>query len=81
MAFLLSGIPASGKSTVAQLSAERLPLFAHVRGGLFRCLIVPGMRSRPPMLDAEGLAQSRLHQGTGAAVADSRLVQGLTTEL
>ncbi|MBM7784596.1 AAA family ATPase [Tenggerimyces flavus] len=39
---LVTGIMASGKSTVAQLLAERLPRSAHVRGDAFRRMIVNG---------------------------------------
>lgn len=37
---LVTGVMASGKSTVAQALAERLPRAAHVRGDLFRRMIV-----------------------------------------
>lgn len=43
--FLLTGNMASGKSTVAQLLAERLPRAAHVRGDAFRRMIVTGRPS------------------------------------
>lgn len=46
--FLLTGIMASGKSTVAQLLAERLPRAAHVRGDAFRRMIVTGRRDMTP---------------------------------
>lgn len=39
---LITGIQAAGKSTVAQLLAERLPRSVHVRGDLFRRMIVSG---------------------------------------
>ena len=39
---LVTGIQASGKSTIAQLLAERLPQSVHVRGDLFRRMIVNG---------------------------------------
>ncbi|HEX5396639.1 MAG TPA: AAA family ATPase [Candidatus Limnocylindria bacterium] len=39
---LITGISAAGKSTVAQLLAERLPRSVHVRGDVFRRMIVGG---------------------------------------
>ena len=40
--YLITGIQAAGKSTVAQALAERLPRAAHVRGDAFRRMIVSG---------------------------------------
>ena len=39
---LLTGIMAAGKSTVAQHLAERLPHSVHLRGDVFRRMIVNG---------------------------------------
>ncbi|MDQ0761187.1 putative kinase [Streptomyces canus] len=39
---LVTGVMAAGKSTVAQALAERLPRAAHVRGDVFRRMIVSG---------------------------------------
>lgn len=39
---LITGVMASGKSTVAQLTAERLPRAVHLRGDIFRKMIVTG---------------------------------------
>jgi hypothetical protein len=39
---LITGIQAAGKSTVAQLLAERLPRPVHVRGDAFRRMAVDG---------------------------------------
>ena len=39
---LITGIQAAGKSTVAQALAESLPNSVHVRGDLFRRMIVNG---------------------------------------
>ena len=40
--YLITGVMASGKSTVAQLLAERLPRAVHLRGDVFRRMIVSG---------------------------------------
>lgn len=39
---LITGIQAAGKSTIAQALAERLPRSVHVRGDLFRRMVVNG---------------------------------------
>jgi predicted kinase len=47
---LITGVMAAGKSTVAQVLAERLPRAVHLRGDLFRRMIVTGreeMTERP----------------------------------
>jgi len=58
---LLSGIQAAGKSTAAQLLAERLPRSAQVRGDLFRRMVINGradMVSRPHPSGYQGLFRS-----------------------
>ena len=40
--FLITGVMASGKSTVAQRLAERLETSVHVRSGIFRKRCVSG---------------------------------------
>ena len=45
---LITGIQAAGKSTVAQLLAEQLPRPAHVRGDLFRRMIINGRGRHDP---------------------------------
>ena len=37
---LITGVMASGKSTIAQLLAEKLPKAVHLRGDTFRKMIV-----------------------------------------
>jgi uridine kinase len=39
---LITGIQAAGKSTIAQMLAERLPRSVHVRGDLFRRMVING---------------------------------------
>ena len=49
--YLITGLMASGKSTVAQLLAQRLEKAVHLRGDVFRRMIVSGredMRENPP---------------------------------
>jgi len=45
---LITGIMAAGKSTVAQALAERLPVSVHLRGDLFRKMIVNGRAEVTP---------------------------------
>lgn len=45
---LITGIQAAGKSTVAQLLAERLPRSVHVRGDLFRRMVINGRADMTP---------------------------------
>ncbi|MEV7197418.1 AAA family ATPase [Streptomyces sp. NPDC093510] len=68
---VLTGIMASGKSTVAQALAERLPKAAHVRGDAFRRMIVSGGAEYEGEAGSEGEAQLRLRYRLSAAAADT----------
>jgi chloramphenicol 3-O-phosphotransferase len=61
---------AAGKSTVAQLLAERLPRSIHLRGDLFRRLIVSGMENMLPDRADEAVVQLQARYRAAAAVAD-----------
>ncbi|MFF1840122.1 AAA family ATPase [Streptomyces sp. NPDC058231] len=67
---LVTGIMASGKSTVAQLLAERLPRSVHLRGDSFRRMIVSGREEFTPEPTAEATRQLRLRYRASAATAD-----------
>ncbi|MFF3481736.1 AAA family ATPase [Streptomyces sp. NPDC002701] len=77
---LITGIMAAGKSTVAQALAERLPRAAHVRGDVFRRMIVSGRAEYEPgagpQSDAE--TQLRLRYRLSAATADAYAQAGFT---
>uniref|UniRef100_A0AAU1U2I4 AAA family ATPase n=1 Tax=Streptomyces sp. NBC_00119 TaxID=2975659 RepID=A0AAU1U2I4_9ACTN len=75
---LVTGVMASGKSTVAQLLAERLPRSVHLRGDSFRRMIVSGREDFTPQPTAEGRAQLRLRYQASAAVADLYAQAGWT---
>jgi len=75
---LITGIMGAGKSTVAQVLAERLPRAVHVRGDAFRRMIVSGRAEMVPRADAEALAQLRLRYRLGATVADGYAAAGFT---
>lgn len=75
---VITGIMASGKSTVAQALAERLPRAAHVRGDAFRRMIVSGREEYEPGAGPEAEAQLRLRYRQSAAVADAYAQSGFT---
>ncbi|MFE9440907.1 AAA family ATPase [Streptomyces sp. NPDC006602] len=75
---LITGVMAAGKSTVAQALAERLPRAAHVRGDVFRRMIVSGREDYEPGAGGEGEAQLRLRYRLSAATADAYAEAGFT---
>jgi predicted kinase len=75
---LVTGVMASGKSTVAQLLAERLPRSVHLRGDSFRRMIVSGREEYTPQPTAEATAQLLLRYQASAAVADLYAQAGWT---
>ncbi|WSW93950.1 AAA family ATPase [Streptomyces sp. NBC_00989] len=84
---LITGVMAAGKSTVAQALAERLPRAAHVRGDVFRRMIVSGREEYVPGAGGEGNAvgaaregeaQLRLRYRLSAATADAYAEAGFT---
>ncbi len=77
----VTGIMAAGKSTVAQLLAERLPLAAHVRGDLFRRMIVSGRVDLEPDAGPVAFTQLRLRYRLAAMVADEYAAAGFTAVL
>jgi predicted kinase len=58
--FLITGLMASGKSTVAQALAARLPYSVHLRGDVFRKMIVNGQAPMGPVLSEEAQKQLSL---------------------
>ncbi|GHC44725.1 AAA family ATPase [Streptomyces flavofungini] len=75
---VITGIMAAGKSTVAQALAERLPRAAHVRGDVFRRMVVSGREEYEPGAGAEAEAQLRLRYGLSASTADAYAEAGFT---
>lgn len=67
--FLITGVMAAGKSTVAQALAERLPQGVHLRGDTFRRMIVTGRAEPGPRLDPEAERQLRLRYAIAVQVA------------
>jgi hypothetical protein len=75
---LVTGIQAAGKSTVAQLLAERLPRSVHVRGDLFRRMIINGRADMTPEPASEAIRQLRLRHQLAATVSDTYFQAGFT---
>ncbi|MBX3085104.1 MAG: AAA family ATPase [Anaerolineae bacterium] len=67
---LITGVMAAGKSTVAQAAAERLPKSVHLRGDLFRRMIINGRAAMEPDMSEQAYAQLRLRYQIAATVAD-----------
>lgn len=80
--FVITGIQAAGKSTVAQALAERLERSVHVRGDLFRRMIINGrVEMGPADPPAEAVRQLRLRYALAASVADQYAQAGFTVVL
>jgi predicted kinase len=75
---LITGIMAAGKSTVAQALAERLPRSVHLRGDVFRRMIVGGRAALEPPLTNEDLMQLHLRYRIAAQVAEMYCAAGFT---
>ena len=75
---LLTGIQAAGKSTIAQLLAERLPNSVHVPGDLFRRMIINGRADMTPDPTSEAIRQLRLRYQLAATVSDAYFQAGFT---
>nr|WP_194165621.1 AAA family ATPase [Oceanobacillus sp. CFH 90083] len=58
--YIITGMMASGKSTVAQLLAEQLDNSVHVHGDIYRKMIVNGRKEMTAEPSEEALAQLRL---------------------
>lgn len=75
---LVTGIMASGKSTVAQLLAEQLDHSVHLRGDLFRRMIVNSRKEITPDSGQDEMDQLRLRYRLAAQAADTYLEAGFT---
>ena len=78
---LISGIMAAGKSTVAELLARRLPRAVHLRGDVFRRMIVSGRAEMTAQLSDEAWRQLRLRYDLAASAADRYAAAGFTVVL
>ncbi|MFE4569775.1 AAA family ATPase [Paenibacillus chitinolyticus] len=76
--FLVTGIMASGKSTVAQLLAERFEKSVHLRGDHFRKMIVNDRKEVQPDAEADQMEQLLLRYRLTAQAADTYYSAGFT---
>lgn len=79
--FLITGVMASGKSTVAQLLAEKFEKGVHVRGDTFRRMIVSGREEMLPDSEEEAIRQLRLRYQIAAQAADAYFEAGFNVVL
>jgi chloramphenicol 3-O-phosphotransferase len=70
VAVLITGVSASGKSTVADALARRFRRGVHVKGDVFRRMVVAGRADMTASPSDEALRQLRLRYELGAATAD-----------
>lgn len=75
---LITGLMASGKSTVAQALAVRLPNSVHLRGDLFRRMIVNGRAEMDVELSVEAREQLHLRYRLATMVAKEYAAAGFT---
>ncbi|MEW9095314.1 MAG: AAA family ATPase [Clostridiaceae bacterium] len=68
--YIITGIMASGKSTIAQMLAEQFDKGVHVHGDIFRKMIVKGNIDMTPEYSQSALEQLMLRYTTAAKVAD-----------
>jgi cytidylate kinase len=68
---LITGISASGKTTVAELLARRFERGVHVKGDVFRRMIVAGRQEMTSDPTEEAWRQLRLRYRMGAHTADA----------
>jgi chloramphenicol 3-O-phosphotransferase len=76
--WLITGLMASGKSSVGQALAERLDPSVHLRGDTFRKMIVKGRASMSPPLSPEAENQLRLRYQLAHDVAVGYLNAGFS---
>lgn len=81
MILLITGLMASGKSTVGELLASRFPRAVHLRGDAFRRMIVSGRVDMGPEAGAEALAQLDLRYRLSADAALTYAAAGFTVIL
>jgi predicted kinase len=75
---LITGIMAAGKSTVAELLARRLPRAVHLRGDVFRRMVVSGRAEMTAAPSEEAWRQLRLRYDLAASTADRYAAAGFT---
>jgi gluconate kinase len=75
---IITGIQASGKSTVGLLLAERIPRSAFIDGDDLASMVVSGREGMTPDPSNEAIAQLQLRYAQAASLADSFHREGFT---
>ncbi|HEY7069814.1 MAG TPA: AAA family ATPase, partial [Acidimicrobiales bacterium] len=75
---LITGISAAGKSTVADGLARRFARGVHVKGDVFRRMVVAGRHEMTASPSAEALRQLRLRYRLAAQTADAYYQAGFS---
>jgi cytidylate kinase len=75
---LITGVPASGKSTVSAALARRFERGVHVRGDAFRRMVVAGREEMTATPSDEAWRQLRLRYRLGASTADAYFDAGFS---
>jgi chloramphenicol 3-O-phosphotransferase len=75
---LVTGISAAGKTTVSELLARRFDRAVHVRGDVFRRMVVAGRADMTADPSPEALRQLRLRYALGAATSDAYFGEGFS---
>lgn len=78
---IVTGAMASGKSTIAQLLAEKFDRAVHLRGDTFRRMIVKGREELLPDASEEALAQLELRYRLSASAAAAYVAAGFQVVL
>jgi chloramphenicol 3-O-phosphotransferase len=76
---IITGVSAAGKSTIGQLLADRFDRSVHVKGDVFRRMVVGGRARFDGPLSDEAVNQLRLRYRLSAHVADRYCAAGFTT--
>ena len=74
----ITGIAAAGKSTVSDLLARRFERGVHVKGDVFRRMVVAGREDMTVAPSAEALQQLSLRYRLGASTADTYFQHGFS---
>lgn len=76
--YIITGIMASGKTTIAQLLAEQFDKSVHVHGDVFRKMIVKGRLEMTPDYSEHALEQLKLRYRLTAQTAEMYYKTGFT---
>lgn len=79
--YIITGIMASGKSTIAEMLAEKFDKSVHVRGDIFRKMIVNGNINMTPSYSKDAVEQLILRYKMAAKVAEMYYESGFSVVL